>query len=234
MDFWGILLCLGGIAPLLYFLYILFKEGIYPKHKEKKYARDLFDKVRWIAIKVSGVYGGSIFINDSRKTSKEVRDKDLIDYIINEQCNFKIDNIHSIDISNKLEKDFVCDILDAHKNDVIENLFLDCLTKNEQFYNLDFLEYYMFSLRNFLEKKQLNRDDFNNIVLYDYIRQDGSYRIYELTDYGIIFQKLFYIVTLFCASNKKVKLLLTNPENTLNSVKKNLEDEEITFWSYRP
>ena len=234
MNFWGVLLCLGGIAPLLYFLYILFREGIYPKHKERKYARDLFDKVRWIAIKVSGVYGGSIFINDSRKTSKEVRDKDLIEYIIDEQHNFKIDNFYSIDISNKIEKNFVCDILDAHKNEVIENLFLDLLTKDEKFFNLDFLEYYMFSLRNFLEKKQLKRDTFNNIVLYDYIRKEGSYTTYELTDYGIIYQKLLYVVTLFCTNNEKINILLTNPQKTINSVKENLENQEITFWSYRP
>lgn len=199
--------------------------------KNRKYTKDLFDKVRWIAIKV---YDGSIFIDDSWKTSKEVRDKDLIEYIINEQHNFQVDNIHSIDISNKIEIAFVCDILDAHKNEVIENLFLNSLVKDEKFFNLDFLEYYMFSLRNFLEKKQLKRDTFNNIVLYDYIRKEGSYTTYELTDYGIIYQKLLYVVTLFCINNEKIKTLLTNPKNTINSVKKCLENQEITFGSYRP
>lgn len=200
----------------------------------KKYEHDLFDKVRWIAIKVSGVYGGSIFINDSRKTSKEVRDKDLIEYIINEQRNLKIEADYCIDDSDKFEKDFICEVLEAHKNEVIKNLFCDSLIKDKIFFNLDFLEYYMFSLRNFLEKKQLNRDTFNNIVLYDYIRKDGSYRIYELTEHGFIFNKLLFITTLFCATNENIKPHFTNPDKILKDLKKYLDNKEIAFWSYRP
>lgn len=202
--------------------------------KNRKYTKDLFDKVRWIAIKVSGTYGGFIFINDSRQTSKEVRDRDLIDYIIREQYNLKIENDYCIDASNKFEKDFICEVLEAHQKVVIENLFCDSLTKDKMFFKLNFLEYYMLSLRNFLEKIQLNRDNFNNIILYDFIRQDGSYRIYELTEHGLIFNKLLFIVTLFCANSENIKPHFTNPDKVLKDLKINLDNKEIAFWSYRP
>lgn len=226
MRFFGILL---SVVCSLYLPYIIFKEIIYPKYKKRKYALDLFDKLRWIAIKSSY---GSIFINDERRTLKEVRDRDLIDYIINEQQNLKIENDYCIDDSNKFEKNFICEILDAHTKEVIENFFCDSLKKEKIFFHLNFFEYYMLSLRNFLDEKLLNRNDFNNIILYNFFRQDGRYKIYKLTEHGFMFHKLLFIVTLFCTNNENIKQHITNPNKVLKDLKTKLDSKKIEKIGY--
>lgn len=224
MHFFDILLSVLKVMCSLFLPYIIFKEIIYPKYKNRKYALNLFDKVRWIAIKASY---GSIFINDERRTTKKVRDRDLIDYIINEQQNLKIENDYCIDDSNKFEKNFICEILEAHKKEVIENFFCDSLKKEKIFFQLNFFEYYMFSLLNFLNEKLLNRNDFNNIILYNFFRQDGWYKTYKLTEHGFMFLKLLYVVTLFCINNENIKPHITNHNKVLKDLKTELDSKQI-------
>lgn len=201
---------------------IIYKETYLPK----KHARDLVDKVRWIAIQS---YMGSI---GSHGTCKEVRDRELFEYIENEQNNLNIEKDFCIDFSNEKEKDFVCKILEIHKQNVVESFFRDSLTKDKAFYQLKYLEYYMFSLRGFLENNIHN--EINDIRLLKYHQKDGSYTTYELTDYGFIYQKLYYVATLFCVTNESIEPLFTSSQHTLKGIKQDLESREITFWTYRP
>lgn len=236
MNFLGYLIAFISTGLLIFCFIRLFKtivyEGIYKEiYLPKKYERDLVDKVRWITIQS---YMGSIFINDSKRSSKEVRDRELYKYIEREQHKLNLEMKFCINFSNEKEKNFICKILESHKQSVIESFFYKLLIKDEKFFNMDFLEYYMFSLQGFLREQFLKSDNFNNIVLYNYLRNDESYRTYKLTDYGIIYKKLYYITTLFCVNNENITTLVINSKRELNSIKENLEHGEITFWSYRP
>lgn len=236
MNFLGYLIAFISIGILIICFIRLFKsvgyEGIYKEiYLPKKYENDLVDKVRWIVIKS---YNGSIFINDSKESSKEVRDRELFKYIEREQHKLNIEKKYCIDFSNEEEKDFICKILESHKQSVIESFFYKLLTKDKKFFELDFLEYYMFSLQSFLKEKLLKSDNFNDIVLYNHLRADGCYRTYNLTDYGFIYTKLYYITTFFCVNNENTKHLLNNPKRTLNSIRENLQNGEIKLYTYRP
>ena len=221
MNFFGVLMSLVAIGVLIWFVYVICKDVICPIYKEtflkKKYTKDLFNKVSWIIDK-----------------SSSIRNDDLVNYIEREQYNLKVENNCCIDFSNESEKSFVCEIIETHKQFISDSFFCDSLTKDKFFYNLDCLEYYMFSLRGFLEKKQLETNKFNDIVLYRFFSKEGSYTTHKLTDDGVLYKKLFYITTLFCVNNEKINPSFTNPKSTLKSIKENLEKKEISFWSYRP
>ena len=185
------------------------------------------NKVRWIAIK--GCLG-TVFIDEK---PKDVRDQDLVEYILQEQYKLNVEEEFLLDLSNDKEFDFVCSILDSHKQDVIESFFKGSLKKSKDFCRLDYLEYYMCSLWDFLEEIGLKRK-INDISLCKYLQKDGIYTTYKFTDYGIIYQKLYYITTLFCVTNDRIKPLFTDPKHTLKGIRKNLETGETSFWSYRP
>ncbi len=232
MSFWGYLISIIGIGICLYGGYVMFRDLIYPLYEEiflqKRYEQDTFDKVRWIAIKN---HLGSI---ESHHSYKTIRDKELYEYILELQYNLNLEEYFCLDFSNEKEKDFICEILDTHKNSVVTSLFYNSLKKHKDIYKLDFLEYYLFSLWEFLSNKQEKNEEFKDKVLWKFFSRDGSYTTYKFTDYGVIYQKLFYIATLFCVNNEKTKILLTDSQHTLNGVKKNLENKEITFYTYRP
>lgn len=215
------LLFLVAIIPFVC-IYI-YKERYVPY----KYEQDLTDKVRWIVI--SQIFG-SIFVDN--RIHKTVRDRELYQYIEREQHKLKVDNKFCIDFSNEQEKDFICEILEIHKQSVIKSFFMDSLTKDNAFYRLKELEYYMFSLQGFLDDNI--KGNINDIYLLKYHQKDGSYTTYKLTDYGIIYEKLHYITAFFCVNNKNVEPLFTDSKHTLNGIKQTLEKGEITFWSYRP
>ena len=223
MIFFGVLLLLVGAGVMIYCAYIGFRDLIKPLYEEiylqKKYKRNLFDKVQWIATKSFEDSNSYIIVRDN-----------LFEYIEQAQFSLNVEENFCIDFSNEQEKDFICKILDIHKQNIIDSFFRNSLTKHKDYYNLNNLEYYMFHLMNFLEKNE-RRDKFNEKVLYEFFHKDEVYRTYKLTDYGISYQKLYYITFLFCANNEKTKLLLDNANHTLNGIKKIIETREIQYWS---
>lgn len=231
MSFWGIVIILLFVIGFVWGIYTFIKESKFSIYKTKyfvkKYERDLVDKVRWIVIQS---YVGSI---GSHGTYREVRDRELFKYIEREQHQLQIQKIYCIDFSNEEEKTFVCEILENHKQSIIKSFFCDSLNKEKEIYNLTNLEYYMFHLMGFLQANG-HIDKFKGENLYHHLQIDGNYKTYKLTDYGVIYYKLYYIVTLFCANNENIKFLFTDSEHTLNGIKKDLENGEIKFWSYRP
>jgi len=220
MDFlWSL------IAIIPFVCIYIYKERYIPY----KYERDLTDKVRWIVIQS---LFGSI---GNHRTYKEVRDRELFKYIEREQHYLKLEKEFCIDFSNEKEKDFICKVLEIHKQSVVQSFFYNSLTKDKKFFNLDFLEYYMYSLQQFLnERHEEKSDNINKMILYSYLHKDGSYTTYKLTDYGLIYEKLHYITTFFCVNNKNIEPLFTDSKHTLNGIKQVLEEGEIVFWSYRP
>lgn len=194
------------------------------KFFSEKYARDLENKVRWIAIQSS--VGGI----GNHRTYREVRDRDLIDYIEREQRNLKIEDEFCIDFSNEIEKEFVSKILEIHREHIIESYFRDSLKKCNYLYKLNYLEYYMFSLQGFLDDILLNGH--KDLTILKFLHKDGSYTTYKLTDKGIMYQKLIYIVTYYCVKNENIELLFNDSERILDRMKECLENRKITFWRH--
>lgn len=239
----GIIIFLGFMALIVGSIIKLFKESKFSmyetKYYQRKFERDLTDKVRWIAIESDMGFIG----NDS--THREVREKKLYKYIETEQGRLLYENEKNrevvekefcIDFSNEKEKELVCKILEIHKQSVIESFFRDSLRKDKDFYRLDFLEYYMFRLWMFLEGilNDGNRcEKLGSIELCKFSHRKGNYTTYELTNDGLLYTKLLYIVTIFCVNNEKIEPFFTNSEHTLRCIKNYLESKEISYWRHR-
>ena len=198
------------------------------KFNKTKCECDFFDKVRWIALK-DNPYCANI----------TNRDEDFISYIAQEQYRLEIDDIYGLNFANANELEYVIRILDAHKENVIELFFLGSLSKDKVFSNLNYLEYYMFSLFSFLSKKQL--DDyyigkiFNGNKIYHHERTEHrGESIYKFTDIALSYHKLFYIVSVFCVTNDKIKPLISSPNHLIKCIKESLDIKEIKVWHYRP
>lgn len=204
MQVFGILL---GIATLLLIFYTLFyKELIKPARLRKLYEHDMENKVRWIAVK-----------------STTGRDEELFEYIMQEQYKLNVEDEFCIDFSS--EKDFVCEILEAHRQRVIESFFYNSLKKEKSIYNLNSVEYYMLSLQGFLEENLLK--EFNGKDMYKCLESGTHKCTYEFTNNATIYVKLYYIVTLFCATNESVKLVF-NVNYKLNNAKTILRNKKMT------
>ena len=129
---------------LLYILYIIaiivfatwicwiIKGTIYPIYKESKYLKNIYYKVRWIAIKRPFGYLDS---------KAEVRDKDLIEYIIDEQYNLDIESKYTIE--NEDEKAFACEILEIYRKYIMETYLAESFKQAKGIYDLSFLEFYI-------------------------------------------------------------------------------------------
>ena len=188
MEVLGILF---GLATLFLLFYTLYKECVKPTYLGKLYTNDIEDKVRWIVIKsFSGTIG-------NHRTSKTVRDMELFEYIEEEQYRLNVDDKYRIDFST--EKNRVCEILETHRQMMIESYFFNSLKQDKAQYNLDYLEYYMWSLCCFLG---------NNLAK---------------TDHGITYYKLYYVVSRFCENNKNIKQFFVP---TFNTIKYYLEKEK--------
>lgn len=210
---------------IVWSIIILFKElysSIYDiNYFQRKFECDLKDKVRWIAIE---------FFKDGSSHTL-VRDH-LFEYIEREQRNLCVENNYRIDFSNEKELDMVYEILETHKQNVIHSFVCNSLKKSKEIYKLNNIEHYMFILMKYLHKNKYN-DKFNNNIMHEFLQEDDIYRTHKLTDFGVIYHKLYYISTLFCMNNEKTKVLVTDSQFMLDGIKGNIENGEIKFWSHR-
>jgi hypothetical protein len=187
-------------------------EIFFPMYRESKYSKDIYYKVRWIALKRPlGYLDGKA----------EVRDKDLIEYIIDEQYNFGIESKYIID--NKDEKNFACEILEIYRKYIMEAHLAKSFNLKKSIYDLSFLEFYMVTLCGFLNANLLNSQRIESNKMY-YPRSD-----YSLTNFGITYTKLYYICTVFCKQQEKTKgFTYTLPQN----IKKNIDNKKIEVLKY--
>ena len=160
-----------------------------------KYEIDLFNKIRWIAIKETPFR--LVVLKHGQYAT--VRDEDLISYILREEYKLNVEQEHRLDES---DIKFACEILEAHRQSVIESLFYNSLKKDKSLYNLNYLEYYMCSLSGFLA---------NNLK----------------SDSTITYYKLYYIASLYCANNENIKPLFGNRAYILNNIKEHIEKEAL-------
>ena len=197
-------------VPWIYVFLAMLAEPL----QQKKYARDLSNKVKELA-----------------------QDKDLMWHILHEQKILKINDAYRLHASIDEEKQFVNEILETHKKSVIDSFFSDSLKKEKKFYILTFQEYYMYSLYCFLNNNLLDGINGKRILskdLYKYINSDDEWhKNYALTNYAIIYHKLYIIVCTYCKDNKHLSEL-ADFEHSINCSQDNINEEMIGVWHYRP
>ena len=184
---------------------VIYYSAITEKILHKKHARDLHRKIRWLATQ-----------------------DNLSKYIFREQKALNVDDEYCVDFSNPAELEFIDKTLDIHKNKTIDAFFSESLIEDKLFYNLNFLEYYMFSLYGFLERNCYRSPLGFFLENYTYkCKNDFGNSIYSLTEQGVIYTKLRHIVTLYCVKNENTKKLFTSPKDALDDIKKLLYKKEF-------
>lgn len=202
---------LESLVCVLIFFAFLGGWRLFDHFKKHSCNENIFKKVGWIAEKESY----SVCYSDRVK----LRDKDLLSYLIEEQCKLNIPEDLYIDDSNEIEKEHLEKIIGSHRNNVVESYFLDFLKKDKEICKLTSLEYCMFSLVCFLNKK--NNYKFEIFEPREYTDNNRYYC--QLTDFGRAWYKLYLITTMFCKMNEKTKTLIgsINSNNIMNSLKNN-------------
>lgn len=173
-----------GLICTLITLIIIFAWRLFEYLKKLHRNQDMFKKVGWIAEKECNTmcYSDSV----------SLRDMELISYIAEEQSELNIPKQYRIDFSNKSEMKNVEEILNFHKNKVVESYFHDFISKSRKICQLKPLEYYFFSLYCFLYKE---------------VDKGNSSFKWDLTDCGRAFFKLYLITNIFVESNENTRKL---------------------------
>lgn len=213
---------IGLLCLIFFFAYILLD------HLNKlSRNHNMHLKIGWIAEKDNNMM--------CYKDSVRLRNKELILYILEEQHNLNVPKEFCIDFSNKKEIKNAEEILDLYKNDVIKSYFHGLLTKSKNICKLDSLEYYFYSLYNFIyEELDTYKNDQDKIYM-NRKHIDDSYSICQLTNYGRTYYKLYLITNIFIENNKKTRKLFEyiNPD-LKKHIMEYLEKNEVCFWHYRP
>lgn len=130
---------------------------------------------------------------------------DLLNVIYNAQTKLEVDSKYRID--SEEERSVMCDIIESYQNELSLKYFEGRLRVDRQITNMSDSEYFMFSLCSFLQDNACEYD-FNNNKMYNFISakryEGGDYEKYSLTDYAVIYHKLYYITYLFCQKNKQI------------------------------
>lgn len=180
------------------------------------YKKDLYLKVAWIVEKGSGTFPPA-----------HLRDFKLVQYIEFEQREQNTPEQVRVDFSNETEMKYLAQILNDHKKHVIKQYFYNCLKTSEDFYKLNNLQYYFFSLKCFLS----NNFCMDNV--YDGYGENVSEHEYKrkLSEYGRVYYKLLLIVRLYVEADEPVRKLhnYINEEETFR-IMKIIENNEEHFY----
>ena len=182
------------------------------------YKRNLYNKVAWIAEKdPTGIFYATNF---------SLRNFKLNEYIQFEQRKQNLSEQYRIDFSNEAEKEYLSSILNAHKEYVIKQYFYGNLRATSEIYKLESLEYYFFSLYNFIYSK------FCKDNLYENERENVSEHWYKqkLTEYGKVYYKLRLIMELYIEANEDIQKLYKYFSKDSDYIMEIIEKNEEKFY----
>lgn len=212
----------------MFLLFCVFLGGwrLFEHLKKHQRNQNIFKKVGWIAEKDNFTICYS--------SSVQLRDEDLIYYIMNEQAKLNLPEKFCLDNTNETEKKYAEEILNLHKNDVVKSYFCDFLTKSKNICNLNSLEYYMFSLNDYLHKNSNVDSYYGRTKIYKFKSSDAPYSYYSLTDFGRTFFKLYLITNLFIQNNENTRKLYEHIDpNHKSHIMDYLEKNEVSFVSFK-
>jgi hypothetical protein len=186
-----------GILVMSLFLFPLIKEEIYPVYLKKKYKKDIEEKIKWISSQT------------------------LLSHIIDLQYEINIDDKYRIQKKHydDSEEGFVAEkILEAFRQNIFQSFAQGSLKKEKQFFELSDKEYFLISLLQFLNENLLSFNFSFHKNMY-HPRSNNA-----VTEFGIIYLKLYYIVNVYCENSDKLRRYTTI--FSIN-IKKYIDEKEI-------
>lgn len=135
------------------------------------------------------------------------------------------------------ESSFARGIIISYQDFLSKRFFQDQLPFGYQYYNFTSNEYLLFSLYSFL-RDHVCDSTFNGNDMYVEISRTnyGQWggKLYEsentLTDYGVVYLKLYYLACYFCVNNKKVKKYIY--PNDLSDIGQIIHNRSMSISSY--
>lgn len=206
------------LGCLLILTCVFLANKVYHYHLEKS----LRDYVSWCVSDDPSAY-----CHYNRKCIWKLRD-----YICNLQKHMRLGAEYRI--TEKSEKDIVCEIITAYQQDLIQSYFQNLLSLNRKIAKISSEEFFVITLVEFLRKNECEKE-FNGKDMY-ITKSYKSYpsrgmlppfdAVYELTDYAVIYHKIYYIAELFLEENKHLYNIIhfyPNPDE----IKKVIDTREI-------
>lgn len=131
---------------------------------------------------------------------------------------------------NEYEIDMAKDILAKYQENIIFAYFKETLSTKLVFLNMPSETYFIFSFFEFLHKHSCEYS-FHNHTMHKYVSKKDSIKTCSLTDFGIVFYKLYYIACVFCETDSYItKKNLFHYDSIL--IKENLDKGEIELMSF--
>lgn len=183
----------SALAFLIYKLYEYYK------------GRALFNKVAWCVTKDSHTYRCNLHLTDwihnIRFYSTKKKPPDC--FFPNADKLFPISEKYCIHVDE--EWSIAKEILEQYQLDLIQKYFSGTLYTDRSITKLTGAEYFLFTLQEFLRKHECDTT-FNGNEMYktkDYTPL-GTWGVplfsatYELTDYAVVYHKVYYIAQMYC------------------------------------
>ena len=217
-----------GLICCLIFVTFMFGLHLFDHLKKLSFNHNMYMKIGWIAEKEHP------FMSYSH-TDVSLRSNELFYYIMQEQIKMDISEDFQINYLNENEKKELEKILNLYKDDVVKSYFHGFLTKSKNIFKLTPLEYFMYSLFNYLNKQLDMNETTLKDKIYDYKNRVDSYSYYTLTEFGRVCYKVNLITRIFVENNHNTKKLFEYIDPKFkNHIIEYLEKNEVCFWSYRP
>ena len=180
------------LVSIIFFLILILLFFI-PKYRQHRDQTSLYNLVSWCVTKDSSLYRCNL---------------PLYSYIFNAQIDLDVPLQYRLSVSQ--DKAAVEELLTFFQNELSKNYFEGSLKCVKSKYVIPGSHYFMFALNSFLSKHQCDTY-FNG---YDMHKKTLSYNShgswgtplfdasYELSDFAIVYHKLYYITYLFCKNSK--------------------------------
>lgn len=202
---------------VLLFAMILCLSVFFPKYRQHREHTTLYNLVSWCVTKDSSFYRCNL---------------PLYSYVFNAQNDLDIPSQYRLSVSQ--DKTTVEELLTFFQNELTKNYFEGSLKCVKSKYVIPGDHFFMFALNSFLREHQcdscFNGHDMHKKTLS--YSSHGSWGAplfdasYELSDFAVIYHKLYYISYLFC-KNSKVLNTKGDAYRNSESIKKILDTRQI-------
>jgi len=185
--------------PFVYFFaaYVFVSIAAFIKWREYSQEKKLRELVSWSALgDYSPALGRYSYLSE------------LLYAVLNAQYDDAIDKKYRI--TEEFEKQYVREIIEEYQKDIMRSYFKGHLKLIKSKYVVNGEDYFLITMRDFLESHQcdekfLCHDMHEEIVEYKRYGDWGGPcydATYALTDFAIVFNKLYYITYLYCKHSK--------------------------------
>ena len=213
-----------SVLAMLSTLFVLLAIIAFVKWHEYTQEKKLRDLVSWSAI---GDYSPSLGRNSYVR--------ELLFAVLNAQYNEDIDEKYRI---TEEEKQYVIEIIEDYQRDIMRSYFKGQNIVIKSKYVISGKDYFMLMLYTFLSEHQCDYD----FLGHDMHKERVSYKsygssitagfdaTYALTDFSVVFHKMYYIAYMYCRRSDSLRKYI--PEWNENNIKEILDTNQIQLSQY--